>query len=261
MSYIEDYNRKIEAIKAIPDDQIKSPKNTPTGIYGQESLYLYHWCQDDKEELTSKGLDWKVVEDIPIRCGALYEAELKWHQAQSLRRKAEKIWVRESLKGYALRKELIHHFNFAFRHDSSLIERVREIAKKSTHDGMIDGLYDLSALGWDNQDLLKKIGFDLTLLDLAAKKSDELATKNAAASYDRKDYLKAKTIRNQAYTHLKEAVDLIRECGKFVFCRNADRLKGYRSNHLRKSKLRDTRRKKLSLTVPVSESENPEPDR
>ncbi|MGD2090616.1 MAG: hypothetical protein PVH61_30870 [Candidatus Aminicenantes bacterium] len=260
MSYIEDYNRKIEVIKAIPDDQIKSPKNTPTGISIQEALNLYHWCQDDKEELTAKGLDWTVVEDMPIRCGALYEAELKWHQEQSLRRKAEKIWVRESLKGYALRKELIHHFNFAFRHDSSLIKKVKEIAKKSTNDCMIHGLYDLNTLGRDNQDLLKKIGFDFTLLDLAAKKSDELATKNAAASFDRKDYLEAKTIRNQAYTHLKEAVDLIRECGKFVFCRNAYRLKGYRSNHLRRIRLRNTRRKKLSLNVSVSESENPEPD-
>lgn len=177
-----------------------------------------------------------------------------------MRRKAEKIWVRESLKGHALRKELIHHFNFAFRHDSSLIKKVKEIAKKSTRDYMIHGLYDLNTLGRDNQDLLIKIGFDFTLLDLAVKKYDELTTKNAAASFDSKDYLEAKTIRNQAYTHLKEAVDLIRECGKFVFCRNAYRLKGYRSNHLRKSKLRNTRRKKLSLNVSVSESENPEPD-
>jgi hypothetical protein len=52
---------------------------------------------------------------MPIRCGALREAELKWHQAQYLRRKAEKIWVRELPKGYALRNDLIHHFNFAFR--------------------------------------------------------------------------------------------------------------------------------------------------
>jgi hypothetical protein len=200
------------------------------------------------------------VEDLPVRRGALSQAESKWQLEQKLRRRAEKIWVRELPKGYDLRKELIHHFNFAFRHDSSLIVKVKEIAKKSTHDGMIHGLYDLNALGRDNQDLLTKIGFDFTLLDLAAKKSDELATKNAAASFDREDYLEAKTIRNQAYTHLKEAVDLTRECGKFVFCRNAYRLKGYRSNHLRKTRLRNTRRKKLSLTVSVSESENPDPD-
>jgi hypothetical protein len=66
MSYIEDYNRKIEVLKAIPDDQIKSPKNIPLGIYTQEAEYLEKWCQDDKEELTAKGLDWAVVEDLPI---------------------------------------------------------------------------------------------------------------------------------------------------------------------------------------------------
>jgi hypothetical protein len=120
---------------------------------------------------------------------------------------------------------------------------------------MIHGLYDLNALGRDNQDLLTKIGFDFTLLDLAAKKSDELATKNAAASFDREDYLEAKTIRNQAYTHLKEAVDLTRECGKFVFCRNAYRLKGYRSNHLRKSIMRWKRRHKVQKPEPGPEQE------
>jgi hypothetical protein len=117
------------------------------GIYIMEAQYLYSWCQDDKEELTAKGLDWTVVEDLPIRCGALIESESKWQIEQKLRRKAEKIWVRESPKGYALRDELIHHFNYAFRDDSSLIGWVREIAGRLTHSGMIRGLKDLSALG------------------------------------------------------------------------------------------------------------------
>ena len=136
-----------------------------------------------------------------------------------------------------------------------LIKKVKEIAKKSTRDYIIHGLYDLNTLGRANQDLLKKIGFDFTLLDLAAKKSDELVTKNAAASFDRRYYIEAKTIRNQAYTHLKEAVDMIRECGKFVFCRNAYRLKGYRSNHLRKGKLRWKRMHKVQKPGPGPEQE------
>jgi hypothetical protein len=71
MSNVEDYNMKIEVIKTITDDQIKLPNSIPIGIYIQEAEDLYRWCQDDKEELTAKGLDWTVVEDLPIRCGAL----------------------------------------------------------------------------------------------------------------------------------------------------------------------------------------------
>ena len=34
-------------------------------------------------------------------------------------------------------------------------------------------------------------------------------------------------MRDKAYTHLKQAVDQVRECGQYVFWRNEARLKGY----------------------------------
>jgi hypothetical protein len=103
-------------------------------------------------------------------------------------------------------------------------------------------------LGRSNRELLRKIGFDFTLLDLAEQKSDELATKKAEASFYSEDYLETKKIRDQAYTHLKEAVDYIRKCGKYVFLRNPDRLKGYRSEYIRK--LKQIRTSLNSVTEP-----------
>jgi hypothetical protein len=186
MSYIEDYKMKIEVIKAIPDDQIKTPNSIPVGIYIQEAEYLEKWCRDDKDELSAKGLDWKVVEDLPVRCEALREAESKWVIQQSQRRAYAKIWQKEARKGCDLRNELIHHFRYAFRDDPSLMESVKEIADRITHDGMIQGLRDLSVLGINNRDLLTKIGFDLKMLGLAAKKAEELDSKYGAASFDRR---------------------------------------------------------------------------
>jgi hypothetical protein len=243
MSNVEEYNMKLEVIKAIPDDQIKNPKNIPPGIYIQEAEDLYKWCQDDKEELTSKGLDWKVVEDLPVRCDALSVAASNWNVKQSQRRASAKIWLKEASKGYDLRNELVHHFRYAFRDDSSLILRVTEISKRITRKGMIKGLRDLFVLGKANRDLLTKIGFDLTLLDMARIKADELDAKYEAGSWDREDYREVKKIRDQAFTHLKEAVDYIREYARYVFWRNAYRLKGYRSNYLRRIRLRNTRKK------------------
>lgn len=251
MSNLEDYNSKIDEIKKITDDQIKKPVNIPVGIYIDESETLYKWCHDDKKELTSKGLDWKVVEDIPIRCGALSEAESKWKYAQFLRMHAETTWVRELSKGYELRKEIAHHFNYAFQVSPSLIRKVKKFLKGTTNADMIQCLNNLSVLGQNNRKLLKKIGFDFTLLDLAAQKSDELSTKKKAASWDSEDYLEAKKIRNQAFTHLKEAVDLVCNCGKYVFCNNSARLKGYRSDHLRMKRLKWKRRH----NAPVPETE------
>jgi len=41
-------------------------------------------------------------------------------------------------------------------------------------------------------------------------------------------------VRDQAYTHLKQAVDAVRACGQYLFWRNDERLKGYASRYLRK---------------------------
>jgi hypothetical protein len=175
-------------------------------------------------------------------------AESKWFIQQSQRRASAKIWLKEASKGYDLRNEIAHHFNYAFRDNSALIKRVKKLIKGTTHAVMIQGLNDLSVLGRSNRELLRKIGFDFTLLDLAEQKSDELATKKAEASFYSEDYLETKKIRHQAYTHLKEAVDYIRKCGKYVFLRNPDRLKGYRSEYIRK--LKQIRTSLNSVTEP-----------
>jgi hypothetical protein len=64
---------------------------------------------------------------------------------------------------------------------------------------------------------------------------------NGTVAYrDRQDFSAVKKIRDQAFTHVKEAVDKIRKCGQFVFWRNAARVKGYRSDYLRRINRRST---------------------
>jgi len=151
----------------------------------------------------------------------------------------------EAPNGFDLRNELVHHFRYAFRDNPSLILQVREISKRFTHEGMIQGLRDLVVLGKANRDLLAKIGFDMTLLDKAGIKTDEYEKKCKEGSWDRKDYIEAKKFRNQAYTHLKEAVDYVLEYGKYVFWKDTSRLKGYRSEYRRRLKQRSTSRNRV----------------
>jgi hypothetical protein len=255
MSSVEEYNMKLDVIKGITDDQLKATGAIPIGIYIQEAEFLYTWCQDDKDELIASGLDWTAVEDLPVRCGALRHAEATWTRERFSREQAEKLWLVESPKGYDLRNVIAHHFYYAFRDDISLIGRVNAILENNTHSGMIQGLYELSVLGGPNQELLTKIGFDLTLLDQAAQKADDLSPIYAAATRDREDFSSVKKIRDQAFTHLKEAVDLARQCGQYVFWRNDVRLKGYRSNYLRRLRLRSTEENTEPETAPVPGTE------
>jgi len=237
MSNLEDYETKLEVIKAIKDDQIKTPTSIPVDSYTQEAENLYHWCQEDKEELTRVGLNWAFVDDMPVRSGALTEAESIWNKERFSREEAEKLWAKESPLAYELRNELLHHFRFAFRKDSVLLGRVNAIADGGGQADMIQDLNDLSVLGKANQELLAAISIDLSLLDLAAQKADEMANLLGLATRDRADYSETKKIRDQAYTHLKEAVDDIRSHGQYVFWRDDDRFRGYRSNYLYKMRL------------------------
>jgi len=250
MNMNEDYNVQIESIKKITDDQIKMPGKIPIGVYIQEADYLYTWCQDDKEKLMEKGLNWTIVEDMRSRCGALREAESIWNRVKFSRSQEEITWFNEATSGHDLKSELLHHFRYAFRKDSSLVLKVREISYSHTHAGMIQGLSDLYVLGINNRDLLRKINFDFNKLGLAAKKAEELNSMYAAADNGGKYRCEIKKIRDQAYTHLKDAVDYIRVYGRYVFFGNPDRLKGYRSDYRRMLNKRSSRRNKLSKLEP-----------
>jgi hypothetical protein len=57
-----------------------------------------------------------------------------------------------------------------------------------------------------------------------------------ATNGERKEVSEAIQIRDKAYTYLKLAIDEIRECGKFAFWRNPDRLKGYNSDYWKQQK-------------------------
>jgi hypothetical protein len=260
MSNLEEYNTKLEVIKAITDDQIKPPNSIPVKDYIQEAEHLYTWCQEDMDALVAKGLDWTLVEDLPVRCGALRRAQSNWRDERFSREEAEKIWLQESSKGYDFKNEMVHHFYYAFRDSPVLMGRLNDIYEDRTHSGMIQGLNDLHVMGMSNQELLTNIGFDLTQLDLAMQKSDELADIYSEAFRDREDYSEVKRIRDQAFTHLKEVVDMIRQCGQYIFWRNPARVKGYRSNYLRRLRRRSTGDNNEPGTGPETVPEPDEPE-
>ena len=239
MSKEEDYNLKLQVIKAIGPDSIKTPSGIPVEIYIQEAEILYQWCQADKEALVAAGVDWSMVEDILVRCGALANAEALWMKERFGKEESRRKWSQEYPLAYKLRNDLVHHFRYAFRKDGPLSGRVDAIADGTGHADMIQDLINLSVLGKANPELLAKINFDMSLLDQASQMSDQLSPLWAMAIGERMEYSENKIIRDQAYTHLKEAVDEVRDCGQYIFWHNDLRLRGYRSPYLRKVRNKD----------------------
>lgn len=236
MGVLEDYESKLEILTAIEKHKIKIPHHIPVDVYIQEADSLYHWCRVDKEPLTGAGLSWELVEDLPVRIGALVEAEARWNVERNTRKESEKKWTEQSPIAYDLRDRILTDFRLAFRKSPDLLAGVRRIAKGHTHANMIQGLNDLSVLGGGNRELLTAIRFDMSLLDRAAQASGDLASLLGETTRCREEYDGSKRIRDQAYTHLKEGVDEICVHGKHVFRRDKERFHGYRSNYVRRTR-------------------------
>lgn len=229
----EDYEAKLPTLESIPDDDVISP-NIPVAVALQEAEDLLEWCKEDKDVLVKSDLDWTLVEDLPLRIGACRYCQSQWQREYKSMEEAQKEWNLKSPGAYTLRNDLLHHFFHAYRKMPDLTGRVRKIAEGSGHADMLQDLSDLSALGLANPDPLKKINLDMTLLNKAATDSEQLAVLLAKANGSHMSDNKLKTVRDKAFTHMKEAVDEIREVGQYAFWHNEDRKKGYVSAYYKR---------------------------
>jgi hypothetical protein len=233
MSNADDYESILNIITEIPNQDQKSPA-MPVEVFAKEAEYLVKWAQDDKEALMGRGLDWNLVTDMPVRVGAMREADSRWYNLRFSQAEAAKAWSEESDDAYDFRNILLHEFRHAYREDQAMLTKVSGIADGSGHADMIQDLNDLAVLGKANIEPLQATRFDTTELDRAAQLSDVLGDLLASAEVDRETNNVTRIIRDQAYTYLKQAVDEVRAVGQFVFWRDEQRLKGYASNYFRK---------------------------
>jgi D-ribose pyranose/furanose isomerase RbsD len=244
MTSKEAYDLKLPVITAIPADQILAPHSIPVDAYIQEAENLYNWCLADQSELTARAMSWDMVVDLPVRAGALREAESIWTKQYLNKKEAETQWKERSPLAYDLRNDLLDHFRFAYRRDVELTKKVRAIAEGWSHADMIQDLNDLSVLGKGYPAPLAAINFDMALLDQAAQIAGEMAALLAEVVGDRASADEAKKIRDQAYTHLKSSVDEIYDYGQYVFRDNPERLQNYTSDYLRRLRARRAAKEK-----------------
>jgi hypothetical protein len=250
MEIKEAYKKKLEVISAIDDSQIKQPHHIPVATYIIEAESFYKLALDDKEALMAAGLSPELIEDLPTRCRTLNEAEARWKIQQGALNKSAREWKKQSPIAYDLRKKLLADFLYAFRKHPGLMKKVRAISPIGSHAKMMKDLKDLSLLGKDNTRLLEAINFDLSLLDKAAQTSREMAVllDEMDRNKERYEHSEAKKIRDQAYTHLKEAVDEVLETGKYVFRQDKKRVRAYASEYRRQIKRKQKRKPKKKAT-------------
>jgi len=225
-----DFNELLPVIQAISPESVITP-NMPVDVFVQEAENLYHWSLDDQDALGNAGLSLNSVTNLAVRAGACREAQSLWIKERNMSQEAEMLWKAEAPAAFDMRDHLIHAFRYAFRKDTGLLARLDEIAQGDSNCDMVQDLNDLSVLGKAHLDLLLPIKFSPIALDNAAATADRMGDLLGATNGERKEVSESMIIRDKAYTYLKQAVDDIRECGKFVFWRNPDRQKGYTSDY------------------------------
>jgi hypothetical protein len=235
-------NEKLNELNSITDFENGVPK-IPVSIALQEAENLLEWCSKDKEALIRAGLDWKLVEDLPLRIGALRVSQAKWVSEYKDYKDCQAEWKIASPGAFSLRNELVHHFYHALYNIPAEYSKVQRIDEGSSNADMIQDLIDLSELGMKHTTELEAIGLDLSLLDTARAKSFELAELLAKVNGAFRESSPLQKTRNKAYFHLKKAVDEIRRVGQYVFWRNKDKLYGYSSLYMRR--LNQTRKNKV----------------
>jgi hypothetical protein len=213
---------------AIPAEEVKAP-DMPVNAAIQENENLYLWSLDDKVELMGAGLPETTIDSLTVRNGACRTAEAMWQREQHTPQDAQKEWEERAPAAYELHGRLLHDFRYAFRNDQRLLKKVSDIADGTGDADMIQDLSNLVALGEANPEPLALINFDVTLLPLAATTADELAIVLAQTNGEKEIDHQVKITRDRAYTYMQQAANEIKNCGRYVFWKNEDRLKGYRN--------------------------------
>ncbi|WP_109438597.1 hypothetical protein [Aquimarina sp. AU119] len=233
----ENYNIKLTTLEALSLEEVKAP-TIPVDIALQEAENLFVWAYEDKIILESKGLDWDTYfEDLPVRIGACRYAQAVWMKERYTKKEILKRWRTESSKAYEFKNDVLADLYFKFRKDAEVLDRLDKITQAEGDDDIIQDLMDISVLGKSNAPELEKMRYDLRKFNIAEQKSDYLAELLFKANDDTLDDVKAKDLRDRAFTHLKEAIDEIRDTGKYAFRKDPERCIGYVQIRIQEKKI------------------------
>ncbi|MBK6264584.1 hypothetical protein JKA74_05995 [Marivirga sp. S37H4] len=218
------------SIEALLPTETQIP-NMPVDVFLQEASDLQEWSRTDQEKLIAVGVDQALFDGLEARIGALRYAQSAWNKARYTKEQAQQEWDETSPKAYDLKNQMEHAFRFAFRKRTDLLKKVQSVEEGSGHADLVQDLSDLSALGMANLPMLQAINFEEDKLNQAASQASDLNILLAKSNGERREDNQPKITRDKAYSYLKQAVDEIREAGKYIFWKDEVRKKGYTSKY------------------------------
>ena len=170
MSNESDFTELLPAIEAITDEEIYVSKSIPVDVYVQEGLNLQHTAEKDQAELTAVGLDQEIITGLEKKANALQWIESLWTHKRLGEAELREQWNIKAPEAYELRNDILHDCDYAADEDEDLLNRVEHIREGTSNADLMQDLSDLIVLcnDPDMQQLLEKINFDTTKIELVA---------------------------------------------------------------------------------------------
>ncbi|WP_321279873.1 hypothetical protein [Marinifilum fragile] len=222
----------------IEQDDIKDP-NMPVKIFNDEAVFLFDIASEDKDQLVTSGLDISLIDDIPNRVSALRYSQSIWNKVLDNKSEKENQWKAIAAEGFELKEEIMHFAKYAYRENESIMRALKRIEEGASNADMIQDLSDLAVIGKDDPTPMDGVGFNTTKLDRAEQIATEGGLLLGDINGDRRNVIHPeKEMRDRAYTYLKQAIDTIRDAGKFVFWKNQKRAEQYASSYMREMRNR-----------------------
>jgi hypothetical protein len=207
----------------------------PLPVLIGETRALYCWCQADKSELVSNGLNWDIIETLPSLCNKC--------EALAVDCKVEKIALsqyRTKLKNKFMaaskkRTQISKKIRYALFVTKS-IHKIPTYHRRRAYPEIIEDLFNLSALCSHFKDVLGKTGFDQKQASYLKDLSLELQNVSFTLSELVLKNLVLRTEYRSAYRDLYLSAQTIRNSAFEVFPSDSPRRCGYRSQYREKHK-------------------------
>ncbi len=223
-------SREVESTQSVVADP-----DMPINVRLGEAESLAQVFEADLSRFATISVTVESMELLKTNTDALRTAEIDWANHRFQKDEAREAWNHLSPKAYELRDEMIHTYRYGYRKNPTIQMQIDEIEVGNSHDDMLLDLGKLGKIGEANPEELTKINFPAAKVEQAKQYSDELATLYAEATIGNLGSHPKKVARDVAYAELKAVMDEIRDAGKYLFWKDAERKALYSSAHRRKT--------------------------
>lgn len=210
-------------LEAIPREEVAAPQ-IPIAVFLQEAHDLGTLSKEPevKSRLVAVGLAAKTIADLGTAVAAARQAQSDWVVAFD--RTKSDAYRSAAEQARALRGEITAACRWNLRGDRVALATVNAIAPEDGQADLVQDLIDLAQLLETRQAAFK--GDSTFEAAPKAKQARQLARdlqQGISKQQLKNDQAAAKELRDRAFTHLFDEVNLVREAGRYAF-RNDPRL-------------------------------------